>query len=355
MKIALFLGAGASVQFGNPTTKKFKEQLIETNAVDKRIRPILNLKSLPDIEYLLQCLKQILDIGNDPFGKFLNNEEFDIVMRSDPEITLRDLFSLGSGPYNQIMDNLFQTYQIEDEKKPLLKNFFKTLFDLISKYSDSIEVGTTNYDLAVETFCNLPATDYQCVDGFKMVGLNFQWNSKSLNENFEKSREKFVYLHKIHGSLNWQGKDSALRKYGDIANFEPEGSGSPSTVIAPTLSPKDAYSKQPFSFLLQNFSEKLQNSDVCIVIGFSFRDEDISQYFRQFVINKKHMIIVSPSCFRNYAQNLFHLKNDMTDEVIKEWATSHARAENRNVSFIDLPFNSDNNKEVFKKIESKLK
>jgi len=354
LKIGLFLGAGASVQFGNPTTKKFKEQLIETNAVDKRIRPILNLKSLPDVEYVLECLKEILNIGDSPFGKFLNNEEVDIVMRSEKEITFRELFSLGAGPYNQIMQNLFQTYQIEDEKKPLLKNFFKTLFDLISKYSDAIEVVTTNYDLAVETFCNLPATDYQCVDGFAVSGKGYYWNPELFNQNFDPSRGKFVKLYKIHGSLDWQGTGKQIKKLGSIPNFEPSGA-TPSTVIAPTLSQKDEYDNEPFSLLLQHFSKKLSDSDVCIVIGFSFRDREISKHFEEYVKNGKHLIIVSPNCHKDYIENLFQTKNVFSNGDIKNFANTHAISKNRRVNLIDSPFEGKNDQKIFEDLENYLK
>jgi len=254
------------------------------------------------------------------------------------------------------MQFLFQKYKIEEDVKPKLNDFFKPLFDLISNYSERIVVGTTNYDLAIETYCNLTGSDYQCVDGFHMSGNSHIWNPNYLNENFDRPGERFVYLHKIHGSLNWTGKSPDLIKYDQIPNFEPESSVKPSTIIAPTLSPKNAYSEPPFQFLLENFSKHLLESDICIVIGFSFRDNYITEHFKEFIDNRKHLIIVSPNCYRDYAENIFNLQNDYSDEGIKEWSTSHARgAVNRHVSFIDLPFDGENNNKTFEKIKNMLK
>jgi hypothetical protein len=243
LNITLFLGAGASVQFGNPTTKVFKEQLIEKKLFDEQFLPLLKLKLFPDIEYVLQCLKEILELENNQLGKFLNNNEFVFEVKSlmeDVELspsTTKLFMSSAKTWHYQIMRYIFETYKIATESAPSLKDFFDTLFSCIDKYSNRIDIGTTNYDLAVETFCNLSGSDHRFVDGFEISGKKYTWNPQV----FQKAPTgKLVYLYKIHGSLNWRGKTNNLIKYDSMPSFEDDDALSPSTVIAPTLSPKDA-------------------------------------------------------------------------------------------------------------------
>jgi hypothetical protein len=47
-------------------------------------------------------------------------------------------------------------------------------------------------------------------------------------------------------------------------------------LVKPTLSPKEEEGEEPFRTLIDNFSEKLMNIDVCIIIGFSLRDRRIT-------------------------------------------------------------------------------
>lgn len=360
LNITLFLGAGASVQFGNPATKTFKEQLIEKNMFDEQFLPLLKLKSFPDIEYVLQCLKEIRELGNNQLGKFLYNNEFVFEMKSLiqnetlPQSTTKFFINSVEVYYNQIMIYLFETYKIAEKEESKLKKFFDGLFGIIYPYSNRIDVGTTNYDLSVETFCNLGGSDYHIIDGFEFIDNHYNWNQKVFDKTDEKI--KYVYLHKIHGSLNWVGRDSNIIKHAKIPNFLPIGSNQEyNAIIAPTLSPKDAYEKEPFSSLLKFYSEKLLNSDVCIVIGFSFRDDDITKYFKEFVDKGKHLIIISPSCRSDYVKNLFKLRVDGNDTEINGYANAHAISNERHVDFIDSSCDEENNKEIFKKIESALK
>jgi len=50
-------------------------------------------------------------------------------------------------------------------------------------------------------------------------------------------------------------------------------------LIAPTISPKDGHEKEPFKTIRQKFINYLEIADVCIVIGFSFRDKKVAEPF----------------------------------------------------------------------------
>lgn len=70
LKIALFLGAGASVPFGKrkPTTQQLKNQLLnkykdlaESNSDLYYLHSIIRFSRFEDIEHVLQCIKEIDD------------------------------------------------------------------------------------------------------------------------------------------------------------------------------------------------------------------------------------------------------------------------------------------------------
>lgn len=50
-----------------------------------------------------------LELKNKQPGKLLVNNEFDVIIHSDPSCSMKLLDNLGAGPYNQIMNFLFRT------------------------------------------------------------------------------------------------------------------------------------------------------------------------------------------------------------------------------------------------------
>ena len=344
----MFLGAGASVQFGNLATKEIKEQVEQIT--EERLKPLLRLKSFPDLEYFLTFLKQLQDLEYTPLGQFFKNDEFEIEVKSEPLTKMQFLMTMATTQFNQIMSYLFHTYKIKEERISDLKEFYSNLFKIIEKYSNPIAVGTTNYDLAIETFCNVGNSDYSYIDGFEMISHRSRFNPPIFDK--PDVSKKIIRLYKIHGSLNWVGNPPHVEKQ-DRIGFQVWGGDSPSIIIPPTLSPKDEV--EPFSTLLQRYSEELLNSDVCVVIGFSFRDEHISKYFRKFMDEGKRLIIISPNCRRDYAINLVRGKdNRSTESEINEYADAHSISENRKINFIPLSCEVKNNKEILTRLENIL-
>jgi hypothetical protein len=55
----------------------------------------------------------------------------------------------------------------------------------------------------------------------------------------------------------------------------------------------------------------MESADVCIVIGFSFRDEHINTIFNDFLKRGKSIVVISPSADKNVYANL--LKRPIPD------------------------------------------
>jgi hypothetical protein len=78
-------------------------------------------------------------------------------------------------------------------------------------------------------------------------------------------------------------------------------------LVYPTLSPKDGYEKEPYKSIRDNFVKMMDISDLCIVIGFSFRDIHINDIFLKFLKNGKTIIVISPDAWISYNTNLLNV------------------------------------------------
>ena len=85
------------------------------------------------------------------------------------------------------------------------------------------------------------------------------------------------------------------------------------------MSPKDeANGKEPYRTILNQFESIMKELDVCIVIGFSFRDEHINQIFTEFANTQgKKLIAISPSAITDFHTKI--LQQTPTNEEIETW------------------------------------
>ncbi|MFY9300115.1 MAG: SIR2 family protein [Candidatus Nitrosotenuis sp.] len=321
MKITIFLGAGASVPFGKPTTKELKENLLkkyEHKSPYPFLRYLLEYKDHEDIEHILQTIKDIQFFKNSFGGNFFNQPSFQIYFHILGSQIPYQTFVNELNPIQELLENeVFQNYSwkhktnVDDDQA--LRDMFLPIFDRLRKSSEKLNVFTTNYDQAIEEFCSLN-NEFRCVDGFKFDpdSRRLLWN-KGDYTYFDKNTDSVnVYLYKLHGSLNWK----LHRKYGpERTTFESKPTDEKyeeDFLIYPTLSPKDGAKKEPYKTIRKHFSQEMSKSDGCIVIGFSFRDQHLNEIFTEFVKNGKALIVISPSSVENVCKNLL-------DEPIPEY------------------------------------
>jgi len=350
MNITILTGAGASVQFDNPTTIQFKEQLRSEKQSTKLIESLLAFKKYPDIEYVLEFLKDIRVIQKMHASEFLEKQEFS-PDQVNPPFPIREIFGQYLGIERHIMYKLFEAYQINQTFDSLIQKFYGGFFEIIKSHCDKITIGTTNYDLAIERFCELEPTKFTCCDGFKVSGDRFIWAPHLFDKSISSTTDTPIELLKIHGSLNWIDSGGNIEKRSKF-EFIPTKEGQENTLIAPILSSKDYESRTPFDILLKRFEDALKKSDICIVIGSSFRDGIIKNNMISFLEEGKHLIIVSPSCYQNYATGL--RDHDSSDVGLISWAKQRALQENGKISWIPLSIKENNTKEVLLEIKNKI-
>jgi SIR2-like domain len=176
----------------------------------------------------------------------------------------------------------------------------------LKNHSEKITIFTTNYDKAIELYCS--RAGYQLIDGFWRNGDEHVWRDDHFYYPTLASPaegQNYVYLYKLHGSLNWKRHVT-----GTIIRTTEEGRSSDPNIkenllIYPTLSPKSD-SGEPFNTVFKEFEAKMNDIDVCIIIGFSFRDNDISNMFKNFagrngsVKRRRRIIVISPSAGQDF-------------------------------------------------------
>ena len=303
MNVLLFLGAGASVQFGMPTTKEFKNKLFATpelkdqGTVEKILKiqefkdheimkELLNVPDYKDIEHVLRGIKDIEDIGKcgKKFLNFLKTSDKQH-LRLDFDRMLKEL-DLCKKIINKYV---YEFYSFDKNEIEKIKTHYDSLLESI--FDGKINIVTTNYDQIIEEYVRHTKGKTPC-DGFK--------HDESINknvfrqDNFDENQNDVdtINIYKLHGSLNWKKiNDDIIRQDIEEQNREE----SENILIYPTLDPKDGLDGEPFASINDKFEEHMDITDVCVVVGYSFRDCHINDIFKQFVMSGKKLIIVSPT------------------------------------------------------------
>jgi NAD-dependent SIR2 family protein deacetylase len=361
LKLAIFLGAGASVPYGKPTTRRLKNQLLnkyeytdvaESSQDQYYLYSIINFSKFEDIEHILQCVKEIDDFfSNSQYGgKYLLEREYKLHFE-DPRRPweLSTLTSRTKSIMEKLEDDVFENYSWNHSADQTLVSIFNELFNFIKKYSKEIHVFTTNYDRAVEEYCSNKDRRCRCMDGFQLDEYSNRrlWSGKYAYPSVEGITN--VYLYKLHGSLNWRKH----KVYGVEATGEERRSRDPNYVenllVYPTLSPKNGTEIEPYRTIRNEFKKFMEVADVCIIVGFSFRDEHINSIFSDFIKRGKSIIVISPSADKNVYTNL--LRKDMpqaertiahnTDESI-----ACLFRENKKIITINQPLSLENSTKI---------
>lgn len=171
-----------------------------------------------------------------------------------------------------------------------------------SKDLSRINIFTTNNDLF-----NEKAMDYlniHYIDGF-FGGLEKYFNPAMFNYSYSKRMdtgidkfepvENFVYLYKLHGSINWVEDDRASNTYFNIVQKpEPLDYKEKPVLVYPTPLKQNMSIGSPYVDILREYQHKLlQPNSSLIVIGYSFSDEHINDIiYRALATNSSINLII---------------------------------------------------------------
>ena len=152
---------------------------------------------------------------------------------------------------------------------------------LICKTDESfeIEIFSLNYDLTFESYFNKPEET--------LINNGFEGNVWT--GNYENHQQKLNY-YKLHGSLDWY-LDKEEERTKQNAQTEPEEEP---LIIFGSMSKMMSF--DPFLLMLSKFRDKLQQSILYIVIGYSFHDKYINNMIIQqlAMTTGKKLLVVDP-------------------------------------------------------------
>ena len=304
MRVALFLGAGASVFAGRPTTKEFlnahRFDMIGTlPKADGKDRDVWRFvagiieRNYDDIEKLYDGVERAIDFCENqncrPIAEQLvkcNNMDCATAadtlkrLRNDIRERVRWSYSMGAGRPHRWDGKI--RHVTGDGDADVVYNAIWGVMKCAG--ANKFEVFTTNYDWVMELYAEHIGrilvngfTQHRRADNF----WTGEWNDPG---------EPALYLTKLHGSLSW---------YRDRENriVEPdmleESDAYRDIMIFPTEGPKD-YAGEPFTRLMERFRDEMKEVDTLIVIGFSYRDEEIVDVIKKEMDRGMVLISLSP-------------------------------------------------------------
>lgn len=151
-----------------------------------------------------------------------------------------------------------------------------------------INIFTTNYDLFNEiamdnlgiVFCNGFSGNINRY--FNPMTFNYAYAEQiGLSADKYTAVENYIYLYKLHGSINWiEAQDS--ESFYNIQEVQKPKSKQNHIMIYPTPTKQSHSFSSPYSDLFREFQKKLMIQDnILVVIGYSFSDEHVNNIIYQ--------------------------------------------------------------------------
>lgn len=310
--VSLFLGSGGSRYPGLPTSGEIIEKTDFKN--NPMYNMILEKCESGDIEEVLQKVgqcKQWIDDGDNIFDgwihKILQYQPSSNVSRNrNPRLSLPSLSNTCANMETQVVKLLPSLFSVNEEQKTKIINLYQPFLDFIAKINKTIDIFTTNYDPVIEKFVHgQPSGRYQYEDGFpseKISEFSLQtlWNSISNGNRIK------LNLYRLHGGLDWYKATNKITNLETIhRNFDLAEVSSDQRVLVPPVLGKNVKDDVLLNPIYDSFAKKFLEYDICIVIGFSFRDKDIADIISQRIKNNKKTMLIGPHVFTDMSKYLF--------------------------------------------------
>ncbi|HII06242.1 MAG TPA: hypothetical protein HA349_02680 [Methanotrichaceae archaeon] len=300
-QVIFFLGAGASVAAGVPTTYDFVDQFIEymgdkDTDEQSKIKDIIEiLKSWTpdgvDIEILLETLTKLKNKDQEPILQFCMDGN--LKLDGDFEKLIKDL-----------KDFIKSKTMVHAETIDYLRHLRGFVIDAKNRATPTpLDIISLNYDTCIEQFCNIHEMSYQ--DGFDIY-----WNLKT----FERE-DADIRLYKLHGSVLWYQSDRGnfiklpiLSEDSKIQLFSREYAEN--LMLYPMQ--KWDYAEPLLELMvrikgliqskIRELGEESESLKFLIVVGYSFRDEHIKKIVWDAARRntKLYVIIIDPNAYQIY-------------------------------------------------------
>lgn len=304
-RVLVFLGSGASKQFGVPLThellKGFLGEKVIPQDIRSQSRSLLGKLRRYKINDNLENLLTLVDARVDP------SIIWSRVAPYIPEIAdLQRIQHLKAHPQDKeigrlLRDYVFRKCFINDaEQVDKVQTFFLDFLDGIRDYFGlrkdlkgrfpQLPIFTTNFDNAFEQFCRRHQVGlYDGYDYLSSGGVQFNhvfYDDKIYAERFK--------IYKLHGTVRYVRNADDI--YDEITTLPSSGditiNGRPAF---PDLVYSGSYqysSNSPQLELLYLMKEKLRISNQIIVVGYSFNDPHVITIFREILSRTETKLIL---------------------------------------------------------------
>jgi len=295
----LFLGAGATQPVGKMLMGAFVNWLMSQSPPEPELLASICKEKL-DLEFLLEELE----------GLASKNYLAEHLERSAKQVAQTGFFTVGVNLgevlgfpkaagrlLKWVKHQVFHHYR-ELILDPSYQKNFEALLELYALPDWPVVIFTTNYDPMVEEFCRLTEAGWSLVDGFTSdPRVSEHYWERSTFEKFKISPgEKRIVLFKLHGSTTW------IRLGRRILNSPPMYAGDDkmceNIMIFPAT--RKIAIEDPF-FTAYDYLEKcLGAAELCLSIGYSFRDYDTLMRFKAAKISNPvlKVCVLDPSAER---------------------------------------------------------
>ena len=296
-KSVLFLGAGASAPLGLRTGESFlqhlttrlgrlmteEERLESGDQWSAALRRLyarasqwrgVELKDL-DVEMLLDYLDYLIQ-AEDHLHQL--SERFADLARTGPARDFHrnwlDWFLRLEVYIQRVVTEYYA--QVDGEQAA---NLYLPLLSVLGTRGQWLPVFTTNYDWALEAAAEASDSINLC-DGFRHGPQGAFWDRSAYDEAQTPTAEYNVALFKLHGSTSWY-QDSvsphSIRKF----PLPSMGLGGWRSVVAyPSERRPVPLDVEPYATAYAYLEETLRNTTLCVAIGYSFRDPEVTKRFR---------------------------------------------------------------------------
>jgi hypothetical protein len=300
--ICLFLGAGASVAAGVPTTFDFVSKIGEALQTEPDVRSLFDeimdtlragagREGFPgsgvDVERLLESVSLLRDspspvtalFGPPLLGRYLDRGKLSALEAAIRKIVRRECI-------------------VEASKT----RYFSPLIRLVQTYGP-LDIFTTNYDVVLDQFSawsGLPLVD----------GLAMGWNPQL----FESRVGLRIFLYRLHGAVTWYRSTSfgflklPLRE-GDDGLVFLSGEKAQALLLYPA---EKEVMYSPLVHCLNALHAKLRSTPWWLVVGSTFRDEQLLGAFQEAAAENQalRVLLVSPDAEQVYQEKLARRSRD---------------------------------------------
>lgn len=304
VRVAFFLGAGASVEAEVPDTahlikdfvaslgpaelsavSKFLDQLTEWTKDQQPSRPV-------DIELVMEALQRRVDWDHDPLAA-LGSSTF-ALSGDEARLLLK-----------QLRDFIRHRMIVQPERI----GYLAPLRGFVGDFRP-LDIYSANYDTAIELFCAEHQLRYR--DGFDEV-----WNPEVL-----KDAGLDVRLFKIHGSVTWyfteRGRFVKVPILLDTSRVELVTKEQAELLV---LYPAQKFEYvEPLFELMAEMKRGLSSCDILFVVGYSFRDDHIRRMLWDIARSRREfqMVLIDPRAAEIYHNRLSTYDDGKTPSALAD-------------------------------------